>query len=231
VEFPDRLADGRFIERTNRFLTLVDCAGAPVRAHLPNTGRLREILVPGRDVYLSPAHNLNRKTHWSLLLARLDDGLLVCVDSNAPSRAAREFMAGGGFGPTAGYRTFESEVKFMDSRFDLFATGPGLPDFIIEVKGVTLVRDRQALFPDAPTERGRRHVERLAEARGRGFRAAVVFVVMRSDADSFAPNRLNDPQFCRALVEASAAGVELYAFSCRVTRQGAWVEREIPIEL
>jgi sugar fermentation stimulation protein A len=229
VEFPDSLIPGRFVDRPNRFLTIVDCEGREIRAHLPNTGRLREILVPGARVYLAPARKANRKTLYSLMLAEIECGL-VCLDSNVPTIVAAEFIADGRFAPMAGFEAARREVTVMGSRYDLVLSRVGTPDLIVEVKGVTLIRNGRALFPDAPTERGRRHIEGLAKAREKGFRAAVVFMVMRSDADSFLPNRESDPRFSRALGEARAMGVEVYALSCRVTRQGVWADREIGVE-
>jgi sugar fermentation stimulation protein A len=230
VEFPDSLIPGRFLERPNRFLTVIDCDGQQVQAHLPNTGRLREILVPGRPVYLSRARNSNRKTRYSLMLAEMDCGL-VCLDSNVPTIVAAQFISDGLFAPAAGYETVRREVTLLGSRYDLLASRAGFVDLIVEVKGVTLVRGGRALFPDAPTERGTRHVEGLTRAIERGGRAAVIFMVMRSDADSFRPNAKGDPRFSRALAVASAMGVEIYALSCRVTRRGVWVDREIEVDL
>lgn len=230
MEFSDRLIPGRFLERLNRFLTIVDCEGRQVQAHLPNTGRLREILVPGRPVYLVRARNSNRKTEYSLMLAELDCGL-VCLDSNVPTIVASQFISSGRFMPMAGYETVRREVTLMGSRYDLALSQAGLPDLIVEIKGVTLVRGSRALFPDAATERGRRHIEGLVKVRELGGRAAVIFMIMRSDADLFRPNSDGDPRFSRALGGAWAMGVEVYALSCRVTRQGVWVDREIEVEL
>ncbi len=230
MEFPDGLIPGRFVDRPNRFLTIVDCEGRQVQAHLANTGRLREILIPGARVYLAPARNSNRKTRYCLMLAELDRSL-VCLDSNIPTTVASHYISGRSFAPMSDYRTVQREVTLMGSRYDLVLSEEGMPDLIAEVKGVTLAREGRALFPDAPTERGRRHIEGLVRARELGYRAAVIFMVMRSDADSFRPNSDGDPRFSGALCTASAAGVEVYALSCRVTRQGAWVDREIKVEL
>jgi len=228
VEFPDSLIPGRFLERPNRFLTIVDCGGRQVQAHLANTGRLREILVPGRPVFLARSANPRRKTHYSLILAGLECGL-VCLDSNIPATVAYEFISDGLFMPTAGYETVRREVTLLGCRYDLLVSGAGLVDFIIEIKGATLVEGNRALFPDAPTQRGTRQIEGLITARRQGLRAAVFFMVMRSDADSFRPNSDSDPLFSRALGEAFAMGVEIHAFSCRVTDQGVWVDREIEV--
>ncbi len=229
MEFPDNLIHGRFLERPNRFIAVVECGGRKVWAHLPNTGRLREILVPGRPVSLARAKNPNRKTDYSLILAEMEFGL-VSIDSGAPNTVAAECMAQRGFAPTAGYGTVRREVTLSGSRYDLALSQQGLPDMIVEVKGVTLVREARALFPDAPTERGARQVAGLADLVGRGMRAAVLFMVMRSDADSFAPNGVNDPRFSAALITAASVGVEVYALSCRVTKRGVWADRPIEVD-
>ncbi len=155
MELPANLLPGRFVERPNRFITVVDTPHGRVTAHLPSTGRLREILVPGREVYLSSASRPGRKTHYSLIVARLDRGL-VCLDSRAPHLAAAEFFRGGSFTPFDGYTTVVPEAVRLGSRYDLILSGPGRGELIVEVKGVTLVREGRALFPDAPTARGAR---------------------------------------------------------------------------
>jgi sugar fermentation stimulation protein A len=230
VEFPADLIPGRFVERPNRFLTVVDCGRRRVQAHLPNTGRLREILVPGRTVYLTPAHNPNRKTRFSLILADLDHGL-VCLDSGVPPIVAAQHFSSGDFIAFANYDTVRREVGRFGSRYDLVLTGRELPELIIEVKGVTLVRGGRALFPDAPTERGRRQIEGLIEARKKGLRTAVVFMIMRSDANLFQPNTEGDPLFSHGLKRAREMGVEVYALSCHVTTRGVRMDRPIEVVL
>jgi sugar fermentation stimulation protein A len=226
VEFRVSPIPGRFVERRNRFLAAVDCGEGRVEAHLPNTGRLREILVPGRPVYLAPIHHPKRKTRFSLILADLPTGL-VSLDSGAPNIVAAEYFSSGAFIPFTGYETVRREVGRFGSRYDLVLSGAERPELIVEIKGVTLVRGGRAFFPDAPTARGTRHIEGLIEARSRGIRAAVVFLVMRSDAESFSPNTENDAAFAGALERAGKAGVEVYALTCRVTTRGIRVERRI----
>jgi sugar fermentation stimulation protein A len=228
VELSAELVRARFIARPNRFTAAVEVGGRRVTAHLPNTGRLGEILVPGRQVFLAPAKNPHRKTAFTLVLAEMDV-TLVSVDSGAPNVLAYEYLKGRSFVPFSAYDTIRREVTLPGGRYDLLLTHDGLPSLVVEVKGVTLVRDGCALFPDAPTARGTRHLEGLAQARARGLRAAVLFVVTRPDADSFSPNEGADGRFTAALSAARAVGVEAYAFVSRVTRRGAEIIGEIPI--
>jgi sugar fermentation stimulation protein A len=216
--------------RQNRFVVIADCGGTHVRAHLPNTGRLSEILVPGRSVYLSPANGPHRKTSYTLLLADLD-GRLICLDSMAANAVAFELLRSGDFPHISLYSEIRREVTREHGRYDLVLSGESLPDFIVEVKGVNLVREGHAMFPDAPTERGRRHIMGLTRARAGGERAAIVFVIMRNDAVSFSPNDITDPAFGVVLREASDTGVEVYAFACRVDMMGMKIDRQVPVIL
>ena len=228
MEFPDRLIPARFVARPNRFTALVDRGGCEIAAHLPNTGRLSEILVPGRSVYLAPAKNPHRKTAFTLVLADMVT-TLVSVDSVAANALAYEHLSRRAFAPFSAYGAIRREVGLSGGRYDLVLTQEGLADLIVEVKGVNLVRDGCALFPDAPTARGTRHLAGLSEARVGGFRAAILFVVMRSDARSFSPNEGTDPRFSAALRGACKRGVEAYAFVSRVTEKGVGIIGEIPI--
>ncbi len=230
MEFPDRLVAGRFVGRPNRFLALVECGGREVTAHLANTGRLSEILVPGRPVYLLPAKNPHRKTAFSLILADLD-GVLVGLNSAAANDVAYEYLSRRLFDPFSSYALIRREVTFTDGRYDLFLTEQGLPDLIVEVKGVNLVRGGRALFPDAPTERGTKHLRGLMEARERGLRAAALFVVMRDDAQTFSPNDEADARFAAALRAAHGRGVELFALVTRVTVTRMDITGAIPVVL
>jgi sugar fermentation stimulation protein A len=230
VEFPADLITARFVVRQNRFVVIADCGGTHVRAHLPNTGRLSEILVPGRPVYLSPADGPHRKTSYTLLLAELD-GRLICLDSASANTVAFELLCSGDFPLISSYSEIRREVTRGGSRYDLVLSGKNLPDFIVEVKGVNLVRDGHAMFPDAPTERGRRHIAGLTRARAGGERAAIVFIIMRNDAVSFSPNDMTDPAFGVVLREAADVGVEVYAFTCRVDMMGMRIDRQVPVIL
>lgn len=226
LEFPP-LVRGRFRKRLNRFLAEVEIAGAVERCHVKNTGRLAELLLPGAEVWCECHDDPNRKTAFSLLLVRAGEKL-VSIDSQAPNRIAYHYaMEGGlGFAPDSVRR----EVTRGDSRFDLCCT-LGEKTVFTEVKGVTLVKDGIAMFPDAPTERGTKHLRGLLQAVRDGCEASVLFVIQRSDVSSFMPNETNDPAFAAALREAAAGGVRVMAVSCHVTETGMKTAAPVPVRL
>ena len=179
-----KLIPAPFVKRDNRFRVTVRVEGHLVWAHLPNSGRLRELLVPGRRVLLVPAQAPGRLTSYDLLMVDLD-GTLVSFDARLPSRLLYEALRANRLEEFAGYAEVRREVTYGQSRLDLVLEGgPEGGRCFIEAKSVTLVKDGVALFPDAPTQRGRRHLGELARARAEGHRAAVVFVVQRDDAIS-----------------------------------------------
>lgn len=224
-----KLIPATFIKRDNRFRATIQVEGHPVRAHLPNSGRLRELLVPGRRVLLAAAQTPGRLTSYDLLMVDLD-GTLVSVDARMPGHLLYEALQSGRFGEFAGYAEAQREVTYGQSRLDLaLEGGPDGGRCFIEAKSVTLVEDGVALFPDAPTQRGRRHLGELARARAEGHRAAVVFVVQRDDATSFSPHDEADPAFGQALREAAQAGVEVYAYKCRVSEREVTLNVPLPV--
>lgn len=223
------LVTGTFIQRDNRFRATVEVGGQPVWAHVPNSGRLEELFVSGRPVLLRKADVPHRKTKYDLVLVRIGQ-TLVSADARLPNKLVHEAIAAGRMPEFNGYETIHQEVSYSDSRLDFVLEGDGRRCFI-EVKSVTLVRERIALFPDAPTQRGRRHVEELVQAVREGNRAAVVFVVQREDAFVFAPNDEADPAFGQALREAIKAGLEVYAYLCRVSQDEVALDRPIPVLL
>ncbi len=208
---------GRFVRRENRFRVTVEVGGNVESAHLPNSGRLSELLTPGRRCYLVPRPSPSRRTPYDLLLV-VYRGVLVSVDARLPNPLFAEAVAKGWLTAFAGAAHIEREVRYGRSRMDFRLDGPGGVCWV-ETKSVTLVERGVALFPDAPTARGRRHLEELIALVREGQRAAVVFVVQRPDATAFAPNARADPAFAHALAEAAALGVEVYAHRCRVTRE------------
>ena len=226
VLLPSPLQEAVFSHRLNRFAVLAEVDGQSVVAHLPNSGRLRELLQPGARVFLAPKTG-PRKTAFDMVLVEAE-GRLVSCDARLPPAVLAEAIRQDQAPPFAGYETVRREVTFGESRLDLLLKGPRGRCFI-ETKSVTLVEHGVALFPDAPTERGRRHLSSLAQAVRGGDRAAVVFVVQREDAIVFAPHRRADPLFAEALEQAVAAGVEAYAYCCSVDLQSICLAEEIPI--
>jgi sugar fermentation stimulation protein A len=229
MRFTGDFRDGRFIRRLNRFAGEVAIGGRRVLAHIPNSGRLGELLVPGAHVLLRRARGAQRQTAYDLLLV-IHGGRWVCIDARLPSRLVEEALKGEGVGGLKGYRVERREIPLPGGRIDLCLSGAPGPCYV-ETKAVTLVVGRTAVFPDAPTERGRRHLEALCRTVRRGGRAAVVFVVLRSDARRFAPNWRTDPCFAGALAQAVDAGVQVIASACRITRKGMHIARTLPLSL
>ncbi|MBC7250067.1 MAG: DNA/RNA nuclease SfsA [Anaerolineae bacterium] len=221
------LREATFVSRENRFRVTVELGGKLVGAHLPNSGRLQELLSPGRRLWLRPATTAGRKTAYDVVLADLN-GVLVAVDARLPNRLVEEALREGLLPSLAGYPHIRREVNHGESRLDFVLEGKG-PRCLVEVKSVTLVRDGLALFPDAPTERGRRHVEELRQAVLAGERAAIIFVIQREDVRAFAPNDQADPLFGQALRQAAEAGVEVYAHACRVSHHEMRLQRPVAV--
>ena len=223
------LAEARFIRRLNRFAALVEVGGKERLAHVANSGRMRELLVEGRRVLLKPAAGDHRKTAFDLALVDLGH-TLASADARLSSLLVYEALKQGRLPQFLDYKNLLREVTYGESRLDLALEGPEGKCYL-ETKSVTLVADAVGLFPDAPTIRGRKHMGSLSKAAGEGHRAAVVFVVQRDDAWSFAPNDDADPQFGVALRQAAKEGVEVYAYGCHVTRGEILLAGQIPVRL
>ncbi|KYH31721.1 DNA/RNA nuclease SfsA [Neomoorella mulderi] len=243
VKLPENLTKARFLARPNRFTVIAEKAGQQVTAFLPDPGRLAELLLPGAELYLAPGGpGEGRKTAYDVVLLRRD-GTFISLDSRLPNRLFAAAFQAGRLDPFKGYRQLASEVRAGSSRLDFLLSvggekqeerphGEGLPPCYVEVKSVTLVTGAGvALFPDAPTSRGSRHLQELMALRARGYRAAVVFIIQREDASSFTPNEATDPLFARALREAANAGVEVYAYRCRISPAAARLSDPVPVEL
>lgn len=200
---------GRFIARPNRFIAVADVDGTEQICHVKNTGRCREILVPGAGVVLSAAENPARKTAFDLVAVEKGNRL-INIDSQAPNQAVAEFL------PTLFPRgMIRPEYKIGNSRLDFCIETEDGPVYL-EVKGVTLEEAGVVRFPDAPTQRGTKHLQTLTRLAGEGYKACVLFVIQMEDVSYFTPNRRTDPVFADALIEAVNAGVTLLARDCRV---------------
>ncbi len=231
MELDRTLKQATFVKRLNRFSALVVCDGREVLAHVANSGRLRELLSPHNQVFLSHAvvKGRQRKTAYTLALVEVG-GVLVSADARLPPALLRDAIQAGRLPPFAGYEKVSTEVPLGDSRVDLLLSG-GKGSCYIEAKSVTLVEGGVGLFPDAPTLRGRKHLRSLAEAVRAGHRAAVVFVIQRPDAVAFAPNEAADPLFCQALRQAIQQGVEAYACRCHITMRQVQVADLVPVHV
>ena len=220
---------GRFIRRLTRFSGEAFLGQRRVLAHIPHSGRLGELLVPGRRVLLRRERGNKRKTAHDLV-GVAHGRQWVCIDARLPPRLVEEALKGGRVPGFKGYRVEQREAPLAGGRIDLRLDGPrGI--CYLETKAVTLVIGRTAIFPDAPTDRGRRHLLALLGAHRRGWKAAVVFVVQRNDARRFSPNWRTDPKFAKTLVQVAEAGVLVLALACRVTRAGAHITHPLPVRL
>ena len=198
-----------FLDRPNRFIARVLLDGKTETVHVKNTGRCRELLRPGAEVWLERSEHPGRKTAFDLIAVRKVGGLLVNIDSQAPNKAVREWLEAQGFSGVV------SEYRFGSSRIDFRMEKDGAP-YLLEVKGCTLEVDGVGYFPDAPTERGVRHLRELARAAGEGWRAAVAFVIQMDGVTEVRPNTATHPEFASALHEAKDAGVEVWFLPCHV---------------
>ena len=219
-----------FIDRPNRFIANVKLEGRVVQVHVKNTGRCRELLIPGADVYIQGSDNLNRKTAYSLISVQKGDRL-INMDSQAPNHVWAEFLDTKpvlpGFGRVEHYKR---EVAYGASRMDFYVES-GYGNGYIEVKGCTLEADGVARFPDAPTERGTRHIYELTKAVQCGIYATAVFVIQMENICYFEPNRCMDPAFADALQQAQKVGVHLLAYTCHVTPEILEIATEIPVSI
>ena len=256
MQFP-ALHEARFLTRLNRFAAMVMLEGKKVKVHVANSGRMQELLQPGNRCYLFHQPGKHRKTAYDLGLVDIE-GIpestesnpkasyisgyvsavrqkqsmhsLVSTDSRVPNILVWEAWNAGVLPHFDGYTAGRREVSFHDSRLDMMLVGPAGRCYI-EMKSVTLVIDHAARFPDAPTGRGRKHIETLIKAVEKGHRAAVIFVIQRSDATCLSPYDANDPEFGTALRKAVEVGVEAYAFTCTLTQQEIIIAGEAPVLL
>ena len=219
-----KMVPGVFLARPNRFIAHVKINGREEVCHVKNTGRCRELLPPGAEVWCQESDNPARKTKYDLITVKKGDRL-INMDSQAPNTAAREWLLAGGLGEISELRP---ETVHGDSRFDFSFMKDGKRCFL-EVKGVTLENDSVCAFPDAPTERGTKHLRGLARAAEEGFGAYVLFVVQMENARYLHPNDATDPAFGKTLREAAEAGVKILAVDCRVTPGSMMLNKSLPV--
>ena len=208
----ENMVPGIFQARPNRFIAHVQIGGQTEIVHVKNTGRCKELLVPGCAVWCQRSSNPNRKTAFDLIAVQKGERL-INMDSQAPNRAAGEWLSSGGLGEIS---ELKAEVKHGDSRYDFSFLKDGKRCFL-EVKGCTLEHDGACAFPDAPTERGAKHIRGLTAAARAGYGAYILFVIQMSDVKYIRPHDETDPEFGKALREASQNGVRVLAMDCAVT--------------
>lgn len=229
MKLGSRIVEGTFLERPNRYLAHVRVDGREVPAHVPDPGRLPGLMLPGRRVRLIHNPGPQRKTDFSLVLVR-HGRIWVCVYPVFANTLVRDALQRNALEEFKGFESFHREVKNGKSRFDFCLHYSGQECFV-EVKSVSCVENTVGKFPDAPTERGRRHLEELMELKRKGHRAAVLFVSQRSDTRSITAYDAVDPAFGETLREARRAGVELYGYNCRVTASSVSLNRPVDVVL
>ena len=222
---------GRFCTRPNRFVAHVELKGQEEICHVKNTGRCRELLIPGARIYVQRRRGEGRKTPYALVAVEKGERL-INMDSQAPNAVWAEALAGGMWVPGFGEaREFRREAMFGTSRLDFQASSAGRGVGYMEIKGVTLEEEGIARFPDAPTDRGGRHLPDVNRAAEQGLPAAAVFVIQMEGIRRFEPNAATDPAFARALSEAAAAGVTVLAYDCAVTPDSLRIRQRVAVRL
>lgn len=223
----DNIVKARFLDRPNRFIAHVEMNGQTETVHVKNTGRCKELLIPGTSVILEKSSNPARKTKYDLICVK-KNGRWINMDSQIPNQAAREWLEKGNLFPEK--ICVYTERKYGNSRFDLYVESEVRKAFI-EVKGVTLEDDNIARFPDAPTLRGVKHVEELSKCLEDGFEAYLLFVIQMKGITGFEPNWNTHEEFGRALIRAQEKGVKILAYDCLVTENSIEIEDPVAINL
>ena len=209
----DSIVEGVFVSRPNRFIANVEINGELHTVHVKNTGRCRELLLPGAKVYLEASDNPARKTKYDLVTV-IKNGNLINMDSMAPNRIFHEWARSSGFfGKNI---KITPEYKYKNSRFDFYIRAEDRK-ILVEVKGVTLEQEGVLMFPDAPTERGVKHLRELIDARENGFESFVFFIAQMKDCKYLVPNRTTHPEFAETLSEAFNKGVKVNCLNCNVS--------------
>lgn len=210
----DRIVEGKFISRPNRFIAHVDIGGNDTVVHVKNTGRCRELLEPGNTVFLDHVSSSTRKTEYDLVGVRRRDGRLLNMDSQAPNKVVGEWLGGLGY-----FDEIDPEYTVDDSRIDFHMMKDG-EEFFMEVKGCTLIKGDIGYFPDAPTIRGVKHIRELTRLAGQGHHCYIAFVIQTEGVYEVRPNVETQPEFGKALEEAAGAGVNKIDLPCIVTEDG-----------
>ena len=211
---------GVFLDRPNRFIAHVELDGKRETVHVKNTGRCRELLLPGAEVWLTAPGTEGRKTKYDLVTVRKENGLLVNIDSQAPNAVVKEWLE------KQQYDAVVPEYTYGDSRIDFYMER-GAERTLMEVKGCTLEREGIGYFPDAPTDRGVKHLRELAKAVKDGYRAALAFAIQMDGIKEVRPNIQTHPEFGAAMQEAREAGVEILFLSCHVEPDGLEVKEAV----
>lgn len=228
MKFVKQTVPAIFVYRPNRFQGYVEYEGKTIMTHVPNTGRVKEILIPGTRVILRKEDNPNRKTAFSLIAAYKGEAL-INIDSQIPNKVVEEALLQGKIPELRPYTHVKREKFYQKSRFDFLLENETGEKYYLEVKGVTLETEGIASFPDAPTERGTRHVEELISAKKEGHGAGVIFVLQMDHMKGFTPAYEKDPLFSAMLYRAKQEGVEIFAYDCKVTEHSLDLSSPVPV--
>ncbi|MBE7017342.1 MAG: DNA/RNA nuclease SfsA [Ruminococcaceae bacterium] len=221
------IKNGIFLSRPNRFIAHVMIDGREEVVHVKNTGRCKELLLSGSEVFCVRSDNTSRKTAYDLVAVK-KGSRLINMDSQAPNAAFLEWVNEGKF---IGKPDFiKPEYKWRNSRFDFFVRKDGRK-ILAEIKGVTLELDGACFFPDAPTERGIKHINELIAAAQEGYETYIVFIIQMKDVSFFSPNENTHPQFCEALRRAGERGVNIIAYDCLITEDSMVIRDKVPVIL
>lgn len=218
---------GKFISRPNRFIANIEINGKTETCHVKNTGRCKELLTVGADVFVEKSGNPDRKTAYDLISV-CKNGMLINIDSQAPNKVFYEWAKESKF--FGDITLIRPEYKYKNSRFDFYIEADN-KKILIEVKGVTLENDGVVSFPDAPTERGVKHLNELIDARKNGYEAFVFFIVQMEKCTYFTANRLNHPEFADALIKAENFGVNIVAMNSKVVKNEIVIDKFIEVVL
>lgn len=229
MKISNEVIKASFVKRLNRFEAIVDIDGEANLVHVPNTGRCRELLFEGAEVLLERRAGKQRKTAYELIMV-YKENKLVSIDSQLPNKLAEEAIRSGVISELQDYEYIKREKVYGGSRFDLYMEKAEEKAFV-EVKGVTLEVEGEARFPDAPTERGTKHIYELIKAKQEGYRACILFVIQLDFAECFTPNKVMDPNFAEALDKAHAAGVEILAYRCNVKEDEVRIYKTMEVKL
>ena len=226
MKYTEPIVQGKFLARPNRFIAHIEIDGKEEICHVKNTGRCRELLPEGATVYCADCLSPARKTRYDLIAAQKGTRL-INMDSQAPNAAAKEWLVNGGLGEI---QMLKPETPFGDSRFD-FSFYKNDRQCFLEVKGVTLETDGVCAFPDAPTQRGAKHLKELTRLCQEGYGAYVLFVIQMENVKYLHPNDITDPAFASALRDAAAAGVQVLAYDCKVTPESMVIHSPVELRL
>ena len=225
-----RVFIAEFIRRPNRFQAYVNFNGEELMVHVPNTGRCKEILLPGSTVLLREELNPSRKTQYDLI-AGYKDNKIINIDSQIPNKVVDEALQNSKIQNLVMFDNIQREKTFGASRFDFKLSNDLGEEYYLEVKGVTFEVDGKSMFPDAPTERGRKHLLELIEAKKRGFGAGVLFLNQMSNINNFSPYDDMDSAFGEALRLAYKSGVDIFAYECEVGQNFITLSKSVEVIL